>query len=90
MQWGEVMRKKWKRTVMSWMYMDTYLHLHGNKELRLENCRKILEYNDVCVRLQTNDMTVEIWGTELRVYDYNDSSVLVTGKLTSIGLKEKR
>lgn len=75
---------------MSWMYLDTYLHLHGNEELRLENCRKILEYNDVCVRLQTNDMTIEIWGTGLRVYDYNDSSVLVTGKLTGLGLKEKR
>ena len=75
---------------MSWMYLDTYLHLHGNEELRLENCRRILEYNDVCVRLQTRDMSVEIWGTNLRVFDYNDSSVLVTGKLTSIRLDERR
>lgn len=84
------MRKYWKRTVMSWMYLDTYLHMHGNEELRLENCRKILEYNDICVRVQTRDMTVTVWGTGLRVYDYNDNSVLIHGKITAVELAEKR
>lgn len=79
-----------KRTMMSWMYLDSYLHLHGNRELRLENCRRILEYNDVCVRLRTRDLTVTVWGTGLRVFDYKDSSVLVTGRLTGIEMQEVR
>lgn len=76
--------------MQTWVYLDTYLHLHGNRELRVENCMKILEYNDVLVRLQTRDMVLEIWGTTLRVDDYNDSSVIVRGRITSITLQEKR
>ena len=83
------MRKKFKRTVQGWMWLDTYMHLHGNQQLRIENCRKILEYNEVLVRLQTLDMMIEIWGTNLRVFDYNDSSVMITGKITSLNLTEK-
>lgn len=84
------MRKTLKHTVQGWVYLDTYLHLHGNRKLRIENCRKILEYNEVLVRLQTLDMTIEIWGTDMRVFDYNDSSVIVTGRISSIQLTEKR
>ncbi len=51
---------------------------------------KILEYNDVLVRLQTRDMTLKIWGTQLRVSDYNDSSVIVRGTITAVELQEKR
>ncbi len=83
------LEKRWKRTLRSWVYLDTYVHIMGNHELRLENCMKILEYNDVLVRLQTRDMIVEIWGTQLRVSDYNDSSVIVRGKITSVQLQEK-
>ena len=84
------MRKKFNPPVYGWVYLDTYLHLHGNEQLRVENCRRILEYNEVLVRLQTLDMIVEIWGTGLRVFDYNDSSVTVTGKISSLNLTEKR
>lgn len=84
------MAKHWKRVMRSLVYLETYLNLCGNRELRVENCMKILEYNDVLVRLQTRDMVVEIWGTELRVSDYNDSSVLVHGTISSIQLQERR
>lgn len=84
------MEKHWKRTMRSWVYLETYLHLQGNHELRVENCMKILEYNEALVRLQTRDMTVEIWGMNLRVYDYNDSSVIVRGTVQSIQMHEKR
>ena len=83
------MRKKFTPALPGWVYLDTYLHLHGNQRLRVENCRRILEYNDVLVRLQTVDMIVEIWGSRLRVADYNDSSVIVTGKISSLNLTEK-
>ncbi len=83
------MRKKFTPAFPGWVYLDTYLHLHGNQRLRVENCRRILEYNDVLVRLQTVDMIVEIWGSRLRVADYNDSSVIVTGKISSLNLTEK-
>ena len=81
---------RWKREMMGWMYLDSYLHLHGNRQLRLENCRRVLECNDLRVRLETRDLTVEIWGTGLRVFDYKSSSMLVTGRITGIELSETR
>ncbi len=83
------MRKKFKPAVPGWVYLDTYLHMHGNQRLKIENCRRILEYHEVMVRLQTIDMIIEIWGTGLRVFDYADSSVTVTGKISSVNLTEK-
>lgn len=77
------------RIFQGWMYLDTYVHLYGNREVRVENCMKILEYNEVLVRLRTRDMTLEIWGSDLRVSDYNDNSVIVRGKISSVLLSEK-
>ena len=87
---GDAMKKPWKRTVMNWMFLDTYLHMHRNEELRLENCRRILEYHDLRVRLQTKDFIIEIWGKNLRVYDYSDNSVIVKGEISSVHLQETR
>ena len=81
---------RWKREMMGWMYLDSYLHLHGNRQLRLENCRRVLECNELRVRLETRDLTVEIWGTALRVFDYSDNSVLVRGKISTVQLSERR
>ncbi len=84
------MAKRWNRVVNGWLYLETSLHLLGNEELRIENCIRILEYNDVLVRVQTRDMTIEIWGNRLRVYDYNDASVIIKGSISSLSLTEKR
>ena len=84
------MRVRWKRELMNWMYLDSYLHLHGNRELRLENCRRVLECRDIRVCLETQDLTVEIWGTGLRVYDYHNNSVVVRGCIASLALQERR
>lgn len=81
---------RWKREVLSWMWLDSRLHLHSNRELRLENCRRVLEYNDVLVRLETRDLRVAVWGAKLRVHDYKDNSVLVCGRIDEVRLEERR
>lgn len=84
------MKHKLRHTLMDWVYLNTYVHLHGNEEVRIENCMKILEYNEVLVKLQTRDLTLEFWGNKLRVYDYNDGSVLIRGRISSVIMTEKR
>ncbi|MFR6495107.1 MAG: YabP/YqfC family sporulation protein [Ruminococcus sp.] len=41
---------------------ETYLQLTGNREIYLENCRRILEYNDIRIVVQTAELVLEIWG----------------------------
>ncbi|MBQ8079303.1 MAG: YabP/YqfC family sporulation protein [Oscillospiraceae bacterium] len=80
--------KRKHRILQHWMVLDSYLHLHGKEAVRIENCRRILEYNEVLVRVQTYDLTVAVWGTGLRVFDYNDSEVIVRGDISSVELAE--
>ena len=42
--------------------LETYLQLCGNRELKLENCRKVLEYNEIRIVVQTTELILEIWG----------------------------
>ena len=81
---------RWKREVMNWMNLGEFVHLCGNREVRIENCRRVLELDDVRVRLCTGELVVEVWGTGLRVFDFNNSSILVRGKIASVHLHERR
>ena len=40
--------------------LETYIQLRSNRELYLENCRRIVEYNDIRIVIQTTDLTLEI------------------------------
>ncbi|MBQ4466019.1 MAG: YabP/YqfC family sporulation protein [Oscillospiraceae bacterium] len=85
------MRKvRWKREWMNWMYLGGFVHLNGNREVRVENCRRVLECDEVRVRIATRELIVDIWGTGLRVFDYNDNNVLVRGKIASVQLSDRR
>ena len=81
---------RWKREFMNWMYLGSFVHLNGNREVRVENCRRVLEYDEVRVRIATRELIVNIWGTGLRVFDYNDNNVLVRGKIASVQLSDRR
>ncbi len=66
--------------------MDTQIQITGNHEVLVECCRKILEYNDVLVKVQTWDMTVQIWGSGLSVNDFSSKGIFVCGKIQSVEL----
>lgn len=70
--------------------MDTQIQITGGREVLVECCRKILEFNDIMVKVRTWDMTVVIWGSELKVSDYNSSGIYVRGKIQSVELTESR
>lgn len=80
-RFGEVGRKL--------LYMQTTMQMTGNQLLRIENCRRILEYNDIRVVVQTTDLTLSIWGKNLRVDTYSAEGVLIQGELQSIELEKK-
>ena len=66
------------------LYINTYVNLTDNTHMEIENCKRILEYNDICVKLQTSTLTISIWGKDLRLSDYNRDGIIVDGKFTSI------
>lgn len=71
------------------LYLNTYMNLTDNTRLELENCKRILEYNDVYVKIKTSTLTVGVWGEDLRLYDYNADGIVVEGKFSSIEFEKE-
>ncbi|MGN1480596.1 YabP/YqfC family sporulation protein [Porcipelethomonas sp.] len=66
--------------------METQIQITGNREVLVECCKKILEYNDVFIKVRTWDMTVQIWGSGLQVNDFNSNGIYVYGNIQSVEL----
>lgn len=65
-------------------YLNTYMALTDNTHMEIENCKKILEYNDVLIKIRTATLTVSIWGSGLSISDYNTDGIVVNGCFSSV------
>ncbi len=66
---------------------STQILICSNSYLELESCKRIMEYNDIYLKVKTaGGMIVEIWGSDLRISDYNTSGIAVRGKISSVEL----
>lgn len=66
------------------LYLNTYMNLTDNTHLEIDNCKRIIELNDVYVRLKTSTVTLQVWGEDLKISDYNTAGVVIDGKISSI------
>ena len=66
------------------LYLNTYMNISDNDHLEIENCKKILEYNDIYVKLRTSTLIISIWGQNIKISDYNTDGIIVDGKFSSI------
>lgn len=66
--------------------MDTQIQITGNHEVLVEGCKKILEYNDVFIKVKTWDMIIQVWGSGLKVSDFNSNGIYVFGNIQSVEL----
>lgn len=66
------------------LYLNTYMNLTDNTHLEIENCQKILEYNDIYVKIRTSTLIISIWGQNIRISDYNTDGIIVDGKFSSV------
>ncbi|MCM1023945.1 MAG: YabP/YqfC family sporulation protein [Prevotella sp.] len=82
------LKEKYGRIVSKFVrdktYRNTYTALTDNTHMEIENCKKILEYNDVLVKIRTSTLTVTVWGNGLRVSDYNTDGIVVDGIFSSV------
>ncbi|MGN0586548.1 MAG: YabP/YqfC family sporulation protein [Oscillospiraceae bacterium] len=66
------------------LYLNTNINITDNTRVEIENCRRIIEYNDIYVMLSTSTVTVKIWGSNLKISDYNMDGVIIDGKISSL------
>lgn len=69
------------------LYFNSMIHICDTRRVEIENCTKILEYNEICVRVKTTTCAVAVWGTELYVDDFCTGAIVINGKISSIELE---
>lgn len=70
--------------------IGSQIQITGNSQVLVDGCKKILEYNDIFVKVKTWDMTVQIWGSGLSVDDFGSDVIYVCGKIQSVELEKNR
>ena len=68
----------------------SYITITSDSNVMIEGCKQILECSEILARIATRQFTVEIWGNELTVDSFSNSSVRVSGRISSLSLEKKR
>jgi len=71
------------------LYMNPGIHIESNRELLIENCRRIEEYNEVFMRLISGKLCIQIWGSDLKAFDFKTKGLIVRGKISQIEFIER-
>ncbi len=63
---------------------EAQLVLSGKREVYIEGCTDILEYDDIMIKLGIKEEKILIFGKNLSVSGFTESSITVTGKIQSV------
>ena len=81
---------KFTEKVNAAVFEEAGMHISGNREIILENCRRIEECSDVFMSFACGKLLVHIWGNDLRAFDYRTGGLVIRGKISQIELAERR
>ncbi len=78
--------REWGRNALGYA---THLELFSDRKLYIENCKKVQEYNDIRIVVQTGEFTIEVWGARLRTDIRTAEGILIHGQIRTITLTPK-
>lgn len=65
-------------------YSGTKIEMLSNREISVDGCRKILEYNDVFVKIGVREGSINIVGNSLYIPVYEGPLITICGKISSV------
>lgn len=71
------------------VYLGSYVTINNNNSVMVENCSRICECSDIMVKVSAGDYYVQIWGNELKMWDYSQNVVMIDGEIDSVKLISK-
>ena len=63
------------------------IQITGKDSVLIDGCKKIIEYNDIVVRVKAKEMTVCVWGNGLYASSFGTDCVYIYGKISSVELE---
>jgi len=76
--------KKISEKIRKNLYINTNMMISDNNLIEIESCRKVLEYNDLYIKLKTPTTVIQIWGKRLCIDDFKSSGLTIRGEIDSI------
>lgn len=61
-----------------------FFEMDGNREVRVEGCKGVLEYSTSVIRINTNQMVTCFKGRGLNLKSLSPTSLVIVGFITSI------
>lgn len=61
-----------------------HIETEGNREVMIDGCRGISEYDDGKISLNAGNLTITFKGTDLTLCSYSESQSMITGNIVSI------
>ena len=71
------------------LYLGAGMYVEGNREVSVENCRRIEECSEIFMRLVSGCLCIQIWGSGLRAFDYTGGGLVIRGQIERIELSER-
>ena len=81
---------KVKENIMNAAGAYSYITITSDSRVMIEGCTQIIECSEVLARIVTRQFIVEVWGSDLRMNCFSNSSAEVEGRITSVSLERKR
>ena len=72
------------------LYLNSSINIIDNTQIIIENCKNILECNDIIVRVLSAEFIIDVWGSDLTVTSFANRSVMVDGEISSVSLNRRR
>lgn len=72
------------------LYPVSGIHIDSNRELIVENCRRIEECDDIFMQFISGKLRVQVWGSGLRAFDFRTRGLVIRGRITRVEFAERR
>lgn len=61
-----------------------HIETEGNREVIIDGCKGIMEYDDGLIKLNAGSLVVTFKGDDLTIRAYSESQSMITGNIVSI------
>lgn len=70
--------------------LNSHITILDNIAVIIENCKQIIECNEILAKVQTGKFEVEVWGTDLTLSNFCSECVEIRGRISSINLISRK
>ncbi len=91
--WGVFMARrkennKYKNKIVSEFFIDEpKIEMSGNREMIVDGCKGVVEYDETMIKLSLGDSVISILGDSLVIQSFDSSVAIINGTIIDISFE---